>query len=102
MVLVIGFLVLVVMWLWALFDCITTPQTDVNYLPKPVWLAVIVLLSWIGSLAWFWFGRARNGSRIEAWRTLQPTPRAARPARSARPSKAPMGPDDDPEFLNRL
>jgi Phospholipase_D-nuclease N-terminal len=99
MVLVIGFAVLLAVWLWALFDCATTPSSQMNHLSKPLWLAVVVLFWWVGALAWLWLGRSQGRSRSESWRTLQTTPRASRPVKR---SRTPMGPDDDPEFLSRL
>ncbi|MCW2527590.1 MAG: hypothetical protein JWM76_2450 [Pseudonocardiales bacterium] len=102
MLVVFVLLVGITLWLWALFDCVTTPREQVAFLPKPIWIAVIVLLTWLGAIAWFWFGRSRAGARPPAWRSLQPTPRAARSPRPGRPSRAPIGPDDDPDFLRKL
>lgn len=49
----VGFLVL----LGALFDIITRPDDQVRYLPKLVWVFLVILLPVIGSIIWFTVGR---------------------------------------------
>jgi len=70
---------------YALIDCARTASDDVKAMPKALWLAVIVLLSPIGPIAWLLAGRGRGPA--------QPT----RPKRSG-----PIAPDDDPAFLRQL
>ncbi len=77
-------LAVLVLVAYALVDCVRSQGSQVRGLPKPVWLAVIVLLPGIGALAWLLAGRTRGPS--------------APPARPSRP----VAPDDDPEFLWRL
>jgi hypothetical protein len=69
---------------WALADVIQTPSHQVRALPKPAWL-VLVLVPYLGGLAWFAVGHSDE---------VAPTPR--------RRASGPIGPDDDPEFLRRL
>jgi hypothetical protein len=71
-------LVLVV---YALIDCLQAPRREVRAMPKPAWLAVVLLLPVVGAVAWLVAGR----------------PRAA-----AAPPPRPVAPDDDTEFLGRL
>lgn len=70
--------------LYALIDCIRTEDEKVKGLPKLVWVVLIVLVSYLGPLAWLLVGRER------AW----PSPQPDRPR--------PMAPDDDPDFLRNL
>ena len=55
-----GFLVL---WIFCIFDVITTDQAIVRHLPKLVWLLVVLLLADIGSLLWLGLGRPRLWTR---------------------------------------
>ena len=52
----VGFLVL---WIYCIYDVITTDEALVQHLPKLVWLLIVVLLSDLGSLLWLAFGRPR-------------------------------------------
>jgi len=52
----VGFLVL---WIYCIYDVITTDEVLVQHLPKLVWLLIVVLLSDLGSLLWLAFGRPR-------------------------------------------
>ncbi|MQA94283.1 MAG: hypothetical protein GEV11_06380 [Streptosporangiales bacterium] len=114
----IGLIALVV-WVYALFDALTAPARECRYLPKPLWVLLILALLHIGAVMWLVLGRPR-------------TPRAETPAEapqappapsgepglvdpsfggvddlggfggSASPTAAPKGPDDDPDFLRGL
>ncbi len=64
-----GFLIL---WIYCIYDVITTDEVLVQHLPKLVWLLIVVLLSDLGSLLWLAFGRPRIWHR----RAQDPTRRA--------------------------
>jgi len=64
-----GFLIL---WIYCIYDVITTDEALVQHLPKLVWLLIVVLLSDLGSLLWLAFGRPRIWHR----RAQDPTRRA--------------------------
>ena len=79
---------------YALVECLQSPGSDVRALRKPAWIAVILLLPVLGALAWLLWGRPHRA-------------RHSRPSRSTRreeppPHTYPLGPDDDPEFLEQL
>ncbi|MFC4058682.1 PLDc N-terminal domain-containing protein [Planomonospora corallina] len=80
-------------WLYCLFDVITTPDEEVRYLPKILWVLVVVLLAMIGGLFWLLLGRPL-GPRAPRL-VLPPEVPGPRP-------QAPRGPDDDPDFLRDL
>lgn len=100
-------LLTIVLWVYAFFDALTTPASEVRNLPKLLWLIAIVVFTPVGPLLWLFLGRPRIPAAA-------PGPAAPeRPAPSfaeADPSDAhadpghpgPIGPDDDPEFLRRL
>jgi hypothetical protein len=78
---------------YALIDCVQTPDADVRYLPRWAWILLIVLFAYVGPIAWLVAGRQRGAvSRQAPWPSTQTAgfPEYERP---------PRGPDDDPEFL---
>ncbi len=92
-------------WIFCIIDAITTPADQVRRLPKLAWIAIVVLLLDIGSLAWLIAGRP--------WNARATTPRGAdRPSGFAgfgtsataarRAPSRPLSPDDDDEFLASL
>jgi hypothetical protein len=52
----IGFLIL---WIYCIYDVITTDEAIVKHLPKVLWLIIVVLIPDIGSLLWLGIGRPR-------------------------------------------
>jgi len=85
----IGFLIL---WIYCIYDVVTTDESIVRHLPKLVWLLIVVFLGDIGSLLWLGLGRPRIWSQraFEAKRSPSHDPR--------RPAVQPL---DDPS-LDRL
>jgi hypothetical protein len=56
----IGFFVL---WIYCIYDVITTDDAIIRHLPKVVWLLIVVLLSDIGSILWLALGRPQVWTR---------------------------------------
>jgi len=56
----IGFLVL---WIYCIYDVITTDDAIIRHLPKIVWLLIVILLSDIGSILWLALGRPQIWTR---------------------------------------
>ncbi|MGF1427382.1 PLDc N-terminal domain-containing protein [Kitasatospora sp. LaBMicrA B282] len=96
------FLVVLMLWIWAFVDCLTTPDDEVRYLPKVIWLLLILFTGEVlaGPVAWLLVGKRRFA------RTAARADRAARAARADRaPEPTParfVAPDDNPEFLAAL
>jgi hypothetical protein len=107
-----------------LLDIASTPAYEIRSLSRRTWLALVVLLSVFGAIGWLLLGRPggrlTSRRRDAAW-LARPGPQEAlrrHPAgRSAEPGygpaddqadsreagfAAPMGPDDDEEFLRAL
>jgi hypothetical protein len=84
---VLLFLVPLALTIYAVIDAIQTEDTRVQYLPKLVWLLLILLFTPIGAIAWLVTGR-QHGPRSGRRGSSYPT--------------APRGPDDDPDFLRNL
>jgi hypothetical protein len=84
MVYVLVALIALGVWLYALFEVLTTDEGDIRSLSKFTWILLVLLTFWVGGILWLLFGRPRGGIV---------------PARRSHP---PRGPDDDPEFLQNL
>jgi hypothetical protein len=80
-------LVLLAVTIWAVIDAIQTEDSQVLFLPKLIWILLILLFPTVGAVAWFLTGRQRG-------------PRSGR--RGSNYPAAPRGPDDDPDFLRNL
>jgi cbb3-type cytochrome oxidase subunit 3 len=72
-------------WLYSLFDVLTTDEADVRALGKFSWFLIVLVTFLIGAVLWLLFGRPR--------RTEIVVPESYGP---------PRGPDDDPDFLQNL
>ncbi|NUT42443.1 MAG: hypothetical protein HOV86_20895, partial [Thermoactinospora sp.] len=82
-----------VLWLYCLFDVITTPDAACRNLPKIVWVLVVLLFPLVGSVIWLVAGRPERAPRPARPSTF---PEYDRPGRFAA-----TNPDDDEEFLRR-
>ena len=71
--------------IYALVDCVQTPDDRVQHLPKLFWIVLVILIPWVGPAVWLIAGRQRSAP---------PNRRTGR--------QGPKGPEDDPEFLRGL
>jgi hypothetical protein len=78
-------------WLFCLFDVLTTDEAALRHLPKFGWFLIILLGFWVGALLWTAFGRPRRPA--EVW---------SNPSAESDQRDLPRGPDDDPDFLRNL
>ena len=81
---VIGVVVVLVVFVYALVDVIRTDRHQTRGISKTAWIIVMIVLPLLGAVLWFIFGRPYN----------KPT---ATPV-----GRHPTAPDDDPEFLRNL
>ncbi|WP_436527496.1 PLDc N-terminal domain-containing protein [Actinoplanes sp. HUAS TT8] len=84
------FLVTVALTVVAVIDCLATERDRVQHFPRGAWLVLVIVCPLAGAIAWFRAGRAAPGAG-----------RPAVPGWAVVPA-APIGPDDDPEFLRML
>ena len=87
-------ILLVALWVYCIFDVISTDESLMRNMPKVVWLVIVILLPSVGAVAWLLLGRP-NGVGLRPGDT---SPRRPAP----RPAARPLAPDDDPSFLARL
>jgi Phospholipase_D-nuclease N-terminal len=78
-------ILLVLFWLWALFDCIATESSRCRNLPKPLWVILVLILPDIGSFLWLLLGRPER-ARWQPGAANYDTPRR------------PVGPEDEPRY----
>ena len=80
-------LLVIALMVGALIDIITREDSQVKYLPKMVWIILVILLPLIGGVLWFALGReyGDGGIRIPQMRRAAPTTRTA-PAPPAPPA----------------
>lgn len=92
-------LVLFALWLFCIIDVITTDELAIRYLPKLVWLLIVLLLPDIGSIAWLIAGHPWNAPRSSraAQGSAPGFPEYDRPGRHVAASA-----DDDAEFLAQV
>lgn len=83
---VVPTIVILALLIYALTDCLRTPDRSMKTLPKGLWLATIVLIPVIGPVAWLVAGKV---------------PHASGGQRRIR-RDGPLAPDDDPAFLKKL
>jgi Phospholipase_D-nuclease N-terminal len=88
-------LLLIGLEIFALIDCIQTSEEEAQHLPKLAWIILIVIAPLVGAIAWLFAGRPRATAAEGAQPTRSSSPAAGRSAR-------PLGPDDDPDFLDQL
>ena len=90
------------MWLYCLFEVLSTNEGDARHLPKFAWFLIVLIGFDLGAIAWIVFGRRRGfvTADVTAWPPeflLSDDGAGQEPA-----APAPLGPDDDPEFLRQL
>jgi Phospholipase_D-nuclease N-terminal len=95
--------------IYALIDCIQTPDKAVRNLPRWGWLILIILIPYVGPIAWLFAGRPlRSGAaqRGGPWPTSRPDSSGPGSGGWGGPGGAgrgpARGPDDDPDFLRGL
>ncbi|MGV8875751.1 MAG: PLD nuclease N-terminal domain-containing protein [Rhodococcus sp. (in: high G+C Gram-positive bacteria)] len=98
----VGLLVML-LWVFCLIDVITADDGGVRYLPKIVWVLLVVFLPLAGSLAWLFAGRPIGGG---IWGgpggSYQRASNSAFPEYETRPGRqAAQNPQADDVFLRR-
>jgi hypothetical protein len=81
----IGGLIVMALWIFAIFDVIATDEILVRNLPKGLWLVLVIFVPVVGPLAWLIMGRPMYAG----WQ-----PGGQRAPESKR--QAPRGIEDDP------
>jgi hypothetical protein len=98
---------------YAVVDCIQTEDERVRNLPKLAWVALVLLFTPAGGIAWFIAGRPTDAGGLPrigpgvgpfgGGPAGPPSgPAEAGAAAAADRAGPPRGPDDDPDFLKKL
>ncbi len=92
------FAVELVLLVFCLIDCIQSDESEVRNLRKGWWILLIIFFPLVGGIAWLVAGRPqRHGRRSVPW----PSTTTAGFPEYERPNR-PLGPDDDPAFLDEM
>lgn len=90
-------LVSMVLCIYCVVQIIQTKEEDTRYLHKLVWLVLVLLFPFIGSVAWLAVGNPRNRRPGKHDRAVPHYPEYDRPGRAAG-----ANPESDEEFLKRV
>jgi Phospholipase_D-nuclease N-terminal len=90
----VGVLLLAV-WIFAVFDVIKTDRELCRNLPKELWLLLVIILPDVGAIAWFIMGRPAGAAFRPGSTESRP------PGRLWASPPAHIGPEDSPEFMRR-
>ena len=82
-------ILIIALMIGALIDVITRDDSQVKYLPKMVWVIIVILLPLIGSALWFALGREYSGGGISMPRMPQRASRRSGQATPPAPSWSP-------------
>lgn len=86
---------------YALVDLASSDEDERGGIPKGLWVVLIILLPFLGPIAWILVKRSASRSGARSRPAGRPGPGSA-PGGARRRRNAPVAPDDDPEFLWRL
>ncbi|WP_345429115.1 PLD nuclease N-terminal domain-containing protein [Actinoallomurus vinaceus] len=91
-------------WLFCLFEVLSTDESETRHLPKFAWFLIVLLGFELGAIAWLLFGRRRRfvTAGVTAWPPDFLTSAGNDGRASAPAERGPLGPDDDPDFLRQL
>lgn len=82
---------------FCLIEAVQTPSDEVRNLSKGWWILLILFFPIIGGIAWLVAGRPVRPRTTPQWRMGSGFPEPAPGLRAA-----PLGPDDDPQFLSEM
>ncbi|MDO9457898.1 PLDc N-terminal domain-containing protein [Nocardioides sp.] len=87
------------LWVYCLVEVIQTPEGSIRNLPKTIWLLLVLLFPFVGSVAWLVAGRPDDGPRrASAYERHAPAyPEYDRPGRAAA-----LDPARDDDFLRQV
>ena len=94
-------LAMLALWIYCIFDVISTDETVMRNLPKVLWLVIVIFLPTIGSLSWLLLGRPERAGFAPGGSTYRPEPHRGQDRWTPR-SRGVLAPDDDPRFLGQL
>jgi uncharacterized membrane protein YbhN (UPF0104 family) len=89
-------------WLYCLFEVLSTNEDDSRHLPKFAWFMIVLLGFDLGAIAWLVFGRRRGFVTADVTAWPPDFLLSGEGGRTETGAPPPMGPDDDPEFLRQL
>ncbi|GAC1424159.1 MAG: PLDc N-terminal domain-containing protein [Actinomycetota bacterium] len=92
---------LMVLWIFAIVDVISTDTAMVRNLPKPLWLLLVIILPDVGSIAWLILGRPKNARFLPGSTEVRRSSGAIAPPPAPRGGGRPMN-EDSPDFMRQV
>ncbi|GLY88582.1 PLD nuclease N-terminal domain-containing protein [Actinoallomurus iriomotensis] len=89
-------------WLYCLFEVLSTDEGHTRHLPKFAWFLIVLLGFELGAVAWLLFGRRRGFVTADVTAWPPDFLLSGEGSRDEPAAPGPLGPDDDPEFLRQL
>jgi len=72
---------LILFWIWAIYDVVTTEPSRVRNLPKPMWVVVVIVFPFfvldLGAILWIFLGRPQRTTGVDNHPQGQRRPRRA-------------------------
>ena len=90
----------IVLAIFAVVDCVQTPDDELRGLPRFAWLLVILFIPIAGPVAWLMVGTDHGDA--DRQRSAWPAGPGNNEPGLRRPVRRVIAPDDDPEFLSQL
>lgn len=81
-------ILMLLFWVWCIFDVVATDEALCRNLPKFGWLVLVIILPDVGGIAWVLLGRPERAG--------------FRPGDTTVRRSAVRGPDDDPGFVRSM
>jgi hypothetical protein len=97
-----GGLILLALWIGCFIDVLLTPEYACRNLPKLAWVFIVLLFSFIGSIAWLVAGRPWDRTAVPGTPARKGSATARYPEYDRPNRRAATNPDDDEEFLASL
>ncbi|MFE0823243.1 PLD nuclease N-terminal domain-containing protein [Streptomyces sp. NPDC058847] len=85
---VLMFLIPLALSVYAFIDCISTKDSDIRHMPKPLWAILVLLFPLVGSISWILAGKKRQPAGSSPW--------------GDGGRRQWVAPDDNPDFLKSL
>jgi Phospholipase_D-nuclease N-terminal len=95
-----GFVTLA-LWIFCLADVITTDESACRYLPKVMWLLLVLFVPLAGSIIWLAVGKDRDHARSVRGRVAWERSAPEYPEYDRQGRFASVDPESDAEFLRR-
>jgi hypothetical protein len=97
---IVAALLLIALTVYCVADILRSEDDERLGAPPFLWVLLVVLIPFFGSVAWLLVSRGQRSGRVQDVPRVRPRRGLGRPGFGQEPRA--LGPDDDPDFLRRL